>query len=193
MAWCLLAVLLLHSLLEHPLWYGPFQLVAVVCIWVLWLTQPGRVAVQPGNSRVAQLSVVGLLVGAVVAATGYAVWDYHRISQIYLPPSQRASAYRVDTFRKVSPSWLFQKQVQFALLTITPLEPSNAAQLNELAKLSLHFSPEARVVQKLIESAIMLERDDEASFYLQRFQAAFPAEHQAWSEGLKSSGLGRLP
>jgi hypothetical protein len=44
----------------------------------------------------------------------------------------------------------------------------------------LHFSPEPRVVERLIESAVMLGRDDEAVFYLERFKAAFPQAHAAW-------------
>jgi len=36
MAWCLLVVLGLHSLLEYPLWYGPFQMTLGLAIGLLW-------------------------------------------------------------------------------------------------------------------------------------------------------------
>jgi hypothetical protein len=36
------------------------------------------------------------------------------------------------------------------------------------------------VIEKLISSAIALGRDDEAAFYLIRYQAAFPAAHARW-------------
>ena len=49
----------------------------------------------------------------------------------------------------------------------------------------LHFSPEARVVRPLIESAVMLGRDDEARFYLERYRVAFPQDHAAWLQALK--------
>ena len=47
----------------------------------------------------------------------------------------------------------------------------------------LHYSPEPRVIEKLIESAVMLGRDDEALQYLARYRAAFPQEHARWVQG----------
>jgi hypothetical protein len=55
-----------------------------------------------------------------------------------------------------------------------------------MARQLLHFSPEPRVVEKLIESAVMLGRDDEARFYLLRFKAAFPKEHARWADSSAS-------
>ena len=37
-----------------------------------------------------------------------------------------------------------------------------------------------RVAEKLIESSVMLGHDDEAIFYLARYRAAFPVEHERW-------------
>ena len=45
----------------------------------------------------------------------------------------------------------------------------------------LYFSPEPRVVEKMIESAVMLGRDDEALFYLARYRAAFADSYARWS------------
>ena len=112
----------------------------------------------------------------------FAAWDYWRVSELYLPQDNRATAYRDGTLDKVRISWLFQDQVQFAELTTTPLTAANAAQFHAKAKRLLHFSPEPRVVEKLIESAVMLGRNDEALFYLQRFQVVFPQEHVRWKE-----------
>jgi hypothetical protein len=50
----------------------------------------------------------------------------------------------------------------------------------------LHFSPEPRVIEKVIESAVMHGQDAEALYYLQRYKAAFPAQHARWSQALKS-------
>ena len=54
------------------------------------------------------------------------------------------------------------------------------AYFNAMAHDLLHFSPEARVVEKLIESAALLGRDDEVDAYPARYQTAFPAAHAAW-------------
>jgi hypothetical protein len=36
-------------------------------------------------------------------------------------------------------------------------------------------------VEKLIESAVVLERDEEARFYLSRYKAAYPQDYARWS------------
>lgn len=184
MAWGVLAVIGLHSMLEYPLWYGPFQLAAVLCLWMLW-RQPEPTAWARQERRRTFLVPAMPLALVLAAACVYAAWDYWRISQIYLSPSARAAAYREDTLAKIQGTVFFKDQVKFAELTITPLTPANAAHIHALAQDMLHFSPESRVVEKLIESAVMLGDDAQALFYLERFKAAFPAEHARWSTRLK--------
>ena len=64
--------------------------------------------------------------------------------------------------------------MQFATLMLTPLTKDNAAQLNALAHELLHYTPETRVVGKLIDSARLLGREDEARFFALRYRAAYP-------------------
>ncbi|WP_296697029.1 Wzy polymerase domain-containing protein [Rhodoferax sp.] len=188
MAWTVLALILLHSMLEYPLWYGPFQMAAGLCIFLLWTSRaarsasaaPAAVASRQRNRPLASVFIRNFAI-VLIAFVGYAAWDYHRISQIYLAPEQRAAAYRDNTLEKMGDSWLFRDQVRFAQLTITSLSAENALQVNALAKHLLHFSPEPRVIEKLIESAVLLGRDDEALFYLQRYRAAFPERHARWA------------
>lgn len=168
MAWSVLAVIAAHSLLEYPLWYAPFQLAALLALWLL--LQPRQVAG----------AATSALVCAVLLACSYAAWDYWRISQIYLSEAQRAPAYREDTLEKIRPSRLFADQVRFAELGVTPLRADNAAQIYSLALELLHFSPEASVVAKVIESARLLGQDDAVAYYSQRFEAAYPQEYVAW-------------
>ena len=117
-------------------------------------------------------------------AVAYAAWDYHRVSQIYLAPSERASAYREDTLEKARETRLFRRQFDFAMLNLTPLTRENALQIHVLGNQLLHFSPEPRVIEKVIESAVMLRRDDEALLHLARYRAAFPESHAAWRRGV---------
>ena len=49
-----------------------------------------------------------------------------------------------------------------------------------MANKLLHFSPEPRVIEPLIESATMLGLDDEAAFHLKRYRAAYPTDHERW-------------
>ncbi|OYT92214.1 MAG: polymerase [Burkholderiales bacterium PBB3] len=179
MAWGILAVIGLHSLLEYPLWYGPFQLAVVLALWMLQTT-PEVSACQVSKRLIAP--VLNALVAAVLLAfCAFAAWDYWRISQVYTAPERRHSSYREDTLAKVSSSWLFQNQVQFAELVTTDLTSTNAAHVRQLALALLHFSPEPRVIEAVIESAVMLGQDDEALYFLQRYKAAFPEAHAAWA------------
>lgn len=175
-AWAVLSLILLHSLLEYPLWFGPFQLACLSCLWLLQRSANDQLRVRLDVAA----RGIALSVG-IMAAVAYSAWDYHRVSQIFYPPDFRAAAYRDNTLEKIRGTWLFQDQVQFAEFTLTPLTPGNAEHLYEMGQRVLHYSPEARVVEKLIECAVLLGRDEAARFYLARYKAAFPKEHARWA------------
>lgn len=179
MAWGALGMIVLHSLLEYPLWYGPFQLVFGLCLGILW---PSRLESSAPKAKGLKLSLVQTPVVAAVlmAIVCYAGWDYTRISQLYLPHDERLPMYADDTLAKAKGSWLFARQVDFAELTLTEVTPANAAAMHALAERVLHFSPEPRVIIKLIESAEMLGHDDEVRSQVERFSIAFPADFARW-------------
>lgn len=179
LAWMVLAVIAVHSLLEYPLWYGPFQLACGLSLGLLWRGEPERT----GRARALPLVLACLL----LAACAYAAWDYRRISQIYLPPAQRLPQYQGDTLAKIQPSWLFRRQVQFAELSISTVTPENAAHLHALATELLHFSPEAKLVEKLLDAAVLLGDDESVRLHSARFAAAFPDAYARWAarQGLR--------
>jgi len=188
LAWTVLALILLHSMLEHPLWYGPFQLAALLSVCLL--ARPALAKARPPQARAFQRDAAIIL--PMLAALAYAMWDYHRVSQIYLPPALRAAAYKEQTLEKIRDSWLFRDEVSFAEYTTTPLTPRSAERLFAMGEQVLHFSPEAQVVEKLIESALLLQRQDVALFYEARFHAAFPKEYARWS-AVRSRGEASQP
>jgi O-antigen ligase len=190
MAWAVLAVIGVHSLLEYPLWYGPFQIAFGLALGLLWpATGPAAAQAEalPGRARTAGAAVAV----AVAAASAYAAWDYRRVSQIYLAPEERAAGLRDDPLPEIRRSWLFRNQALFAELTITPLTRDNAAWTFESARAMLHYSPEPRVVEKLIESAIVLGRSEETLLDLARFRAAFPEAYAKWSKANAGGGSAR--
>lgn len=176
-AWSVLGLILIHSMVEYPLWFGPFQLAVLLSVWVLH----GKGGPSSDTARLSWR--IRDLVLAAIALTGlaYSAWDYYRVSQIFYPPDFRAAAYRDHTLEKIRGTWLFQDQVQFAEFTLTPLTSGNAEYLYEVGQRVLHYSPEARVVEKLIECAVLSGRDDAGRFYLARYKAAFPKEHARWA------------
>jgi len=167
--------ILLHSLLEYPLWYGPFQLAFGLAIGLLW---PGPALQRPRAKRMAGARAA--IVGVALATLAYAAWEYHRVSQIYLAPEARSPQYSADPLSQARDSRLFGVHVRFAELTLTPLTRANAQWTYDTALELLHYSPEARVVEKVIESATLLGKDQVALAHLARFRAAFPKEHAEW-------------
>ena len=204
MAWAVIAVILLHSMLEYPLWYGPFQIALGLCVLILGFrpasTAKDKVGAKIDTTTAENVSNMpnakvnpSLLAITIIAFSGfqavvaYAAWDYHRISQIYLLPEARHPAYQADTLAQARKSWLFADQALFAELILTPITSASAAWVYASAERLLHYSPEPRVIQKAIESAVMLGKDAAAIAYLARYKAAFAKDYAAWSESNRAA------
>ena len=182
MVWGLLGVIVLHSLLEYPLWYAPFQLVFGLSLGFLWPGQP-RVSSKPNGPFAPVLPALAAIISiAFLVLVG---WDYTRVSQIYLPRDERLPAWRTHTLDQLrGRSWFFGDAVKFAELTLTLVTRDNAAAMDGLAGEMLHFSPEPRVVVKRIQAASLLGHDDEVQAQLARFRAAYPEDYLRWLGGL---------
>ena len=182
LAWAALALVAFHSLLEYPLWYGPFQALVLQCVWILC---PSLAVRRVG--RAASLAVAF----AVLVAVAVAAESYTRVTQAYLQPEQRRPAYRSDPVHAAQGVWLFETQRRFAELAITPLGRANAGHVHDLAQELLHYSPEPAVIEKLVDAALLLGRRDEAAWYAVRYRAAFPERYAQW---MAMGGLSpRLP
>lgn len=187
LAWLVLSVLALHSLVEYPIWYGPFQIALGLALGLLAGRRMARaatgdaVAATPAGSAPV-LSPVARAVVAVplLALLAYAGWDYDRVSQIYLDPDQRWPQWREHTLLDIRRSWLFANQASFAELTLADVTRANAAWVETTSDRMLHYSPEPRVIERLVESATLLGHDEEAVLHLARFRAAFPVEYAKW-------------
>ena len=163
MAWCLMVVLGLHSLLEYPLWYGPFQMTLGLAIGLLWAARdvPLTEEAQEGPMLVAALLFIGCL---------YAAWDFNRVGQIYRQAASRDAAYRDNPLHHAKQSWLFKNQADFAELTTQAVTPDNAAEVYPHALRLMHYSPEARVVQRVIDSGKLLGHDAQAQALAARLE-----------------------
>jgi hypothetical protein len=165
MAWGLLLVLGLHSLLEYPLWYGPFQMTLGLAIGLLWAparvdgSEVGKEEAQEWPMLVAAVLFIGCL---------YAAWDFNRVGQIYRQAASRDAAYRDNPLHHAKQSWLFKNQADFAELTTQTVTADNAAELYPQALRLMHYSPEARVVQRVIDSGKLLGHDAQAQTLSER-------------------------
>nr|WP_239027292.1 Wzy polymerase domain-containing protein [Ramlibacter algicola] len=172
LAWMLAGMVLVHSLLEYPLWYGPFQIVFGAALAWLGAGTVSRWS-WPPLARV----VVGVAGLCLVAA---AAWDYVLASQAYLPVKQRWAAAREDPLATARRARLFASQATFAELTLTAPSRANATAVWAQSQAMLHYSPEPRVVERAIDSALLLGKDQEAAVLLARYKAAFPKDAQRY-------------
>lgn len=183
LAWLVLGVIGLHSLLEYPLWYGPFQMAAVLATLVLMGGRNPNAAqgfMRTGEAFARRAAAAGAVL--LLLLCGAVAWDYRQISQIYLPPTERDEGFRTDTLQKIQGSRLFREQVRFAELGITPLTRENAQWTFDTASALLHYSPEPRVIERVIESATLLGRDGDAREHLAHYKAAYPEQAAKWSQ-----------
>ncbi len=174
LAWSVVFIIGLHSLLEYPLWYGPFQIALGLALGLLW---PAPETGAMGRRAAAHRWAV---IGVFAVALLHAAWDYRRVSQVYLSPPARMPEFREDPLPHIRGSYLFRNHADFAELTLTPLTQDNAAWTFGLARELLHYSPEPRVIQKIVESGVILKKDNEVAFHLQRWKAAFPDAYAEW-------------
>jgi O-antigen ligase len=166
LAWGVLAVVGLHSLLEYPLWYGPFQVATLLCGLMLWPAWP---SVSRRWSQVVQLIGLGALVLALLVAA-----DYWRMRQIYLPSAERFAPWRANPWDASRHTVFFEPAYRFAQLTTTQVSAGNAIWVLDASLDMLHYSPEPRIVQAVIDSARLLGRDDLVTLHQERMQQAFP-------------------
>jgi hypothetical protein len=134
LAWGALAIIGLHSMVEFPLWYGPFQLVTVLALALLCRRALlGWVRSSALLTGAVVVWVTAGVVGAGIAwdTTASASFTVHGISGAGLPgrPWPRC------------PAPLFTDHVDFALLTTTALTRENASQVHTLATGCCIFRP----------------------------------------------------
>ena len=186
LAWGVLLMIGIHSLLEYPLWYGSFFMTALICMGILsqdvWREFKEKWLLEHANTAQGAIKLgVRCFAVLLLAGTAFVAFDYHRVSQIYLQPEQRSSWYAADPLGAAKQTVLFQPQAKFAELQITPLSKETAPRILALSSELIHWSPEPRVIEKLIESAVMMGLDELAMFHLQRYRAAYPKAHAIWA------------
>ncbi len=175
LAWGVLAVIALHSLLEFPLWYGPFQMAVVLCIVLLL---PSRWDVSFVKRRV--LPFAGI---AVLAVAAFIAVDYSRVRQIFISDSQRSKVWPGDALSVAKSSVAFQTTAQFAEYSITPVTADNAPQMLATGLNMLHYSPEPKVIRKVIEAAHRVGDEETAQQHKALMKVAFPLEPEPLTPG----------
>jgi O-antigen polymerase len=181
LCWGVLAMLGVHSLLEYPLWFGVFQVMALLAAWQIYRIRLQSAAGAAASSSPPLPAPIRLSVSALLlAGLSFVAWDYLKVSQLYLPTSQRMERYRVDTFNKVRGAVLFQSHVLIAQVVAVEPTPDNAELMLAGALASLHVAPDPRLIRRVIQAAAVLGRTDLVQLHEARYKAAWPREYAAW-------------
>lgn len=192
LAWAVLAVVGLHSLLEYPLWYGPFQIAVLLALLQLYQGQSDRPLLHGTRARAAgAVLALALAVLCLVVSQSYA-----RVSRLYSFEAARAGVF--DPFEELQyhDIFLFVNEVAFSRLAL-PVQHGRPQDQYALAQQLLHYSAEPRVIERLLESAQLLDRTEEVAFYKVRYAQAFPERFIEWlamePHGVKRSDGGNGP
>ncbi|MBU6437408.1 MAG: O-antigen ligase C-terminal domain-containing protein [Betaproteobacteria bacterium] len=192
-SWLVLGVLVLHSMLEYPLYYAQFWLPFCLAMAVVF-APPQRAHVAPsiqgtGATRTAMTASGVLLVGFFI----YAAWDYDRVSQAYGGPQRRAPESGVNPVLEAQKSYLFRPYARFALTTTAQIDAKNAMQWLYLLEQGLRFSAEPRTIEPLIEALQFTGDTEGAARYLARYRAAFPQDYAQFIATHPAGGASAMP
>ncbi len=180
-AWAGLAVIGLHSLLEYPLSYGPFQLAALGCLLVLLPTSSDPASRWGRFWRLAAAWRVGVATG-VLALAVFALQCYLQVRSYYPPSGQRLAPF-AQGYMTVQPRpWLFGEWLDFAEVANTPVTATNAAQMLALSERVVQWRPVPAIIEPLLRSAVLAQRHDLALAYVERYKAAYPEEYAEWAK-----------
>lgn len=158
LGWGILLVIGIHSLLEYPLWYAPFQIATGLAAGLVFTQRKiSENTLHRVSASVISCGLAGIVLLVFVA---YAAFDYHRVRQLFIPAAERSALYHLRPMHYAESSWLFAAQVRYARLSTIPKTADNAPEVYALAKEVLHFSAEPWIFKVLIESGEQLALND---------------------------------
>ena len=181
LGWGVLAVVGFHSMLEYPLWFGNFQVMVALALWLIWPDVRQRWGVATAASEFAVAWHTRLVVAALLQLVLVgAAWDYVRVTQLFTPHDERLAPWQNDAWETIRHSAFFGDQILFSRVVTTEPSIQNASALLDAALETLRISPEPRVIERVIVSAHLLGRQDLVEFHVNRYAANWPTQYAAW-------------
>lgn len=173
--WAILIPILIHSMLEFPLWYGPFQLIFGISIYLIFVDK----------KIVFNKHLKYIFSGVFFIFSVWGFFDYWRVTQVYLPPELRVAELQSDfslkkTLVYSSKTVFFSNQSKFATVAFVSPDKENAVIVNKMANELLHFSAEPKIIKKILESSMLIGNNEQFDYHKKRFQIAYPKEFSDW-------------
>jgi O-antigen polymerase len=177
LGWSVLIMLAVHSMVEFPLWFGYFQLMVGLALVLIFNTE---FKATQDHEQPSVFRLRALCTSLSLALLTFVAYDYHRVSQLYLPQQWRSHWYEQDTLAVAQKSSLFKSHALIGQVLLIPITPDNAALMLEAAEQSLRIAPDSRIIRRLLEAAEILGREDLILLHSKRYQAAWPEEYREW-------------
>ncbi|MBS7806055.1 O-antigen ligase family protein [Variovorax sp. PCZ-1] len=177
LGWSVLLMIGFHSLVEFPLWFGYFQLMFGLALVLIFSSQTGVLQSQENAVLVRMrwmLATFSLSILALLAL------DYHRASQLYLPPQFRSKWYGPDVMKTAQGSVLFKSHALIGQVLQIPITKANAELMLEAAQQALRIAPDSRIIRRLLQAATIAGREDLVKLHTMRYKAAWPKEYEEW-------------
>jgi len=180
-AWAALAVMGLHSLLEYPLRYGPFQLAAFACLLTLMRNQLSGKQQVPGARWFGLSWRLGTAL-ALLTLVAIGTQDYARGTMYFFNDGKRLAPFAEGQLAAQPRPWLFGEWLDFAEVANTPVTATNAAHMLALSERVVQWRPVPAIIEPLLRSAVLAQRHDLALAYVERYKAAYPGEYAEWAK-----------
>ncbi len=183
-AFVMVLMVLVHSLLEYPLWYAYFLLPTAFALG-LGLGGPGDAATPPRSTTTRPLMLAAALL--MVFAALISVWDYLRVVIIFAPPENAAPLeQRIADGRR---SWFFSHHGDYAAVTTA----ESAAQAAAGLRGAPHYLLDARLM--MAWSRVLHEAGDEqrARHVAQRLKEFRNEQSKAFFEPCEPAAVAALP
>ena len=183
-AFVMVLMVLVHSLLEYPLWYAYFLLPTAFALG-LCLGGSGNASTPPRSTTTRPLLLAAALLTMLAALVS--VWDYLRVVIIFAPPENAAPLeQRIADGRR---SWLFSHHGDYAAVTTA----ESAAQAAAGLRGAPHYLLDARLM--MAWARVLHEAGDEqrARHVAQRLKEFRNEGAKAFFEPCEPAAVAALP
>jgi O-antigen ligase len=161
----------LHSLLEYPLWYAYFLLPTAFALGLCLGGDPGDGG---GRGRVLPAGVIKASGALLIAGCLFAVWDYLRVVEIYVPPPQAGSLEsRIERGQR---SVFFAAQADYAAATSLGAGPAAL----EATRRTAHHLIDVRLMMAWVKSLEASGDVDRARYVVQRLREFRGKQAEDW-------------
>ncbi|MGE8440328.1 MAG: Wzy polymerase domain-containing protein [Comamonas testosteroni] len=167
--WITLFIIFLHSMVEYPMWYSPFQICFILCVKNIFDLNINKISVR-GFSILMTLLII------------FMTFDFVKISQAYIPEKYRivASKNINEVVDYGKGTLFFQKEYLYSVLNISDVNDENAKTIYLLSNFLLRYYPQPAVIEKLMISSVLVKDFESFESQKRMYMRAFPKSFEEW-------------